>query len=82
MSSSRYRRKGYECIINDAPIIGNRMNISTSHNKAILEIEAHKKKTATLWEHCNRIKYTYEFLEKNYTDYFITYADLNTPLKY
>ena len=64
------------------------MNISLSYNKAILELEVHKKKTATLSEYYNCIKYIYKFLEKNCTDYFNTGTrllvdtDLNDLSKY
>ena len=60
------------------------MNISISHNKAILEIEACEK-TAALRKYLNHIKHICEFLEKNYADYFnvettlLADTDLNDP---
>ena len=44
MSSIKYRRGGCEIIVNDAPIIGDVMSMSSEHNKGMLEIEAFKKK--------------------------------------
>ena len=65
-----YRRGGCERIANDAPTIGDTMTTSSQHNEIMLEIEGLKKKLRVLREHRNRIKHAYEFLEKNYNEYF------------
>ena len=67
--SSNQHRGGCERIVNDAPMIGDTMMISSEHNKGILEPEAFQKKVKTLREHRNRIKHVCEFLEKNYNEY-------------
>ena len=71
MLSSRYRRGGYERVVNDAPIIGDDISISMEYNRAILETKAFKKKVKTMRDHRNCIKHFYDFLETNYNEYFI-----------
>ena len=40
MSTSRHRRGGHERVVNDAPIIGDGVDITNKQNKVMLETEA------------------------------------------
>ena len=71
MSTSKHRRGGYERVVNDAPIIGDDVDITNEQNKVMIETKAFKKKIKTMRVHRNRIKHAHEFLDKIFNEYFI-----------